>query len=84
MKKMLFAGFLLATIGTATMSAKTTSNAQPTTVQSCVITYITETQGNCVVTYKVCKYYCCGIEVTCLTKKCEIKRVCGGTGGGEG
>lgn len=81
MKKNFFAGLLLATMGTATMSANTISNAQPETTQTCRVTYVTENVGGCTVTYKVTTTYLFCIPI-CKTK-CEVKRVCGGEGGGE-
>jgi hypothetical protein len=82
MKKTLFAGLLLATMGTATMSANTISNAQPETAQTCVVTYVTKKVNGCTVTYKVTtKYFFC---IPICQTKCEVKRVCGGDGTGSG
>jgi hypothetical protein len=85
MKKTLFAGLLLATMGTATMNANTISNAQPESTQTTiVVSYVTVTEGNCQVTYKVSTPYLFCIPLTCLATRCEVKRVCGGTGGTGG
>ncbi|MCY0977960.1 hypothetical protein PGH12_16505 [Chryseobacterium wangxinyae] len=84
MKKTLFAGLLLATMGTATLNANTISNNQPETTQTCiVVTYIKVTENKCTVTYKVSTPYFLCIPLTCLATKCEISRVCDGGGGTE-
>ncbi|WP_426482944.1 hypothetical protein [Chryseobacterium sp. R2ACT005] len=81
MKKTLFAGLLLATLGTANISAKTHSAKEIETAQCYrqVCTLITVKEGNCNVTYKVTKtYFLC--FVVCENRT-EVKRNC--SGGGE-
>ncbi|GEN66344.1 hypothetical protein [Chryseobacterium rhizosphaerae] len=83
MKKTLFAGLLLATLGTANISAKTQSIQEPETAQCYrqVCTVITVKEGNCNVTYKVTTtYFLC--FVVC-EKRTEIKRDCSGGGNGN-
>jgi len=82
MKKTLFAGLLLATLGTANISAKTLKVAEPEITQcyretTCVITV---KEGKCTVTYKVTKtYFLCFLI---CENRTEVKRDC--TGGGNG
>lgn len=83
MKKTIFAGLLLATMGTTTMNASTITNSQPETTQTtCRVTYVTETVNGCVITYKVTTYYFLCIPI--CSSKCVVKKVCdGGNEGGE-
>ncbi|UTX49037.1 hypothetical protein [Chryseobacterium sp. MA9] len=83
MKKTLFAGLLLATLGTANISANTLNIKDAETAQCYrqVCTIITVKEGNCTVTYKVTKtYFLC--FVVC-EKRTEVKRDCSGGGNGN-
>lgn len=83
MKKTLFIGLLLTTLGTVSVNAKAITVKQPETVQTFryVTSVVTETVGGCKITYKITtKYLLC--FVICVTKS-EIKRDCSGQGGGN-
>ncbi|MFP3590328.1 hypothetical protein [Chryseobacterium sp. SIMBA_038] len=89
MKKTILAGMLLATFSTSMMSANTVKFAEPEEANFfCYkISYVTEKEGSCTVTYKVTtKYFlCCPLSSTkaVYSKSCPTtpSNPTGGTGG---
>ena len=87
MKKIIFTGLLLATLGTAEVTAKDFANVKVETQEAAQflftykVTYSTETVGGCVISYKHTTKYFLGCPLYTIT--CEIGRDCSGTGGGE-
>lgn len=83
MKKTLFAGFLLATLSTVNMNAKTFAVEEPEEAKTFRYStcYVTETVGKCKITYKITTKYILCFPI--CTTRCEVKRDCSGHGPGE-
>jgi|GEM_PF-2248735 len=87
MKRIIFTGLLLATMGTTGVSAKNLTVSEPGSTENvqCVttkVTYSTCVVDGCTVKYKHTSYYLLGC-IYLYTVTCEVSRTCGGGGGSE-